>query len=146
MKTLDDAIRLAVEVHYGQKDRAGAPYILHPLRMMVRMRTERAMMVAVLHDVVEKTATTLADLRRAGYAAEVVDAVEALTRREGEAYADLVERARASRLAYAVKIADLEDHLDLRWSKELGDEDLDRLEKYRQAWLHLTRNPPEEAV
>jgi (p)ppGpp synthase/HD superfamily hydrolase len=138
MATLDDAILLAARAHHGQQDRAGAPYILHPLRMMLKMRSEREMVVAVLHDVVEKTPFTLADLRDAGYAADVLDAIDALTRREGETYQELVERAKAKPLARPVKIADLEDHLDLHWSRDLQDEDMDRLRRYRQAWLYLT--------
>jgi (p)ppGpp synthase/HD superfamily hydrolase len=137
MATLDDAILLALQAHHGQQDRAGSPYILHPLRLMVRMRSETERIVAVLHDVVEKTSLTLADLRDAGYSSEVVEAVDHLTRRPGETYQDLVERARSNSLACRVKIADLEDHLDLRWSRDLQDEDLDRLRRYRQAWLSL---------
>jgi hypothetical protein len=137
MPTLDDAILLAARVHHGQRDRAGSPYVLHPLRMMLRMESDTERMVAVLHDVVEKTSLTLADLVQAGYSEEVVKAVDCLTRREGESYDHLIERARGNPLACAVKIADLEDHLDLRWSRELADEDLARLKKYRQAWLHL---------
>jgi hypothetical protein len=94
--------------------------------------------VAILHDVVEKTPLTLADLREAGYEAQVVDAVDALTKREGETYEELIERARANPLTCKVKIADLEDHLDLRWSRELRDGDLVRLNRYRSAWLYLT--------
>lgn len=142
MPGLDDAIVLAAQAHHGQTDRAGAPYILHPLRMMLRMESDVERVVAVLHDVVEKTPLTLAELRDAGYDAAVVDAVDSLTRREGETYQELVERARANPLACRIKIADLEDHLDLRWSRELRDEDLDRLNRYRNAWLYLTERCP----
>jgi (p)ppGpp synthase/HD superfamily hydrolase len=140
MATLDDAILLAARAHHGQRDRAGSPYILHSLRMMLRMESDTERMVAVLHDVVEKTPLTLADLVQAGYSEQVVEAVDRLTRREGESYDQLIERARGNPLACAVKIADLEDHMDLRWSGELLDKDLDRLSKYRQAWLYLTEN------
>jgi (p)ppGpp synthase/HD superfamily hydrolase len=139
MATLDDAILLAVQAHHGQKDRAGWPYILHPLRMMLRMKSETEMTVAILHDVIEKTSLTLADLRDAGYAQDMVEAVDSLTRREGETYQELVARARSHPIARKVKIADLEDHLDLRWSPDLQDEDLERLRRYRQACLYLAR-------
>jgi (p)ppGpp synthase/HD superfamily hydrolase len=64
MATLEDAISLAAQAHKGQKDKAGAPYLLHPLRMMMRMNTEAAMMAAVLHDVVEDTAGRLSGCAR----------------------------------------------------------------------------------
>ena len=53
MKPLEKAIEIAVKAHAGQTDKAGAPYVLHPLRMMLRMHSETDMMAAVLHDVVE---------------------------------------------------------------------------------------------
>ncbi len=46
MSTLEEAIALAVRAHQGQKDKAGAPYILHPLRVMLGMDSEEAMMVS----------------------------------------------------------------------------------------------------
>lgn len=60
MATVEDAVSIAARAHRGQTDKAGAPYLLHPLRMMLRMDTEAAMMAAVLHDVVEDTEWTLA--------------------------------------------------------------------------------------
>ena len=50
---LEDAIVIAVEAHKGQTDKAGAPYILHPLRMMMRLKSEAEMVTAILHDVIE---------------------------------------------------------------------------------------------
>jgi (p)ppGpp synthase/HD superfamily hydrolase len=137
--TLDDAIALAIRVHQNQTDRGGAPYILHPLRVMLRMVSDVEKTVAILHDVVEKGPVTLDGLRAAGYDVEVVRAIDALTRREGETYQELVERAEADALACKVKIADLEDHLDLRWSRELEVRDVERLNRYRAAWLYLTK-------
>jgi hypothetical protein len=84
-----------------------------------------------------KDPLTLADLHDAGYAQDVVEAVDSLTRREGETCQELVARAGSHPIARKVKIADLEDHLDLRWSRDLQDEDLERLRRYRQAWLYL---------
>src|SRR5690349_12469488 len=93
MADLEEAIRIAVEAHRGQKDRAGAPYILHPLRMMLRVQTDAERMAAVLHDVVEDTDWTLDALREHGFPDEVVTAVDHLTRREGESYEEFVTRA-----------------------------------------------------
>jgi (p)ppGpp synthase/HD superfamily hydrolase len=138
MAHLEEAIRNAVEAHRGQKDRAGAPYILHPLRMMLRAQTDAERMAAVLHDVVEDTAWTLDDLRARGFPAEVLAAVDALTRRPGEDYDAFVERAAADPIARRVKLADLEDNLDLGRLDRVTADDLERLERYRRAHRRLS--------
>jgi GTP diphosphokinase / guanosine-3',5'-bis(diphosphate) 3'-diphosphatase len=71
MATLGKAIAIAAQAHQDQYDKAGAPYILHPLRMMLRMSSETEMMVAILHDVVEDTAWTPDQLRQAGFSESV---------------------------------------------------------------------------
>jgi (p)ppGpp synthase/HD superfamily hydrolase len=136
--TIEDAISVAARAHKGQKDKAGAPYLLHPLRMMLRMDSEAAMMAAVLHDVVEDTDWTLERLREAGFAEEVLEAVDCLTHREGESYEEFVGRVRANPLARQVKVADLEDNMNVRRIGRLGPKDLERLEKYHRAWRVLT--------
>ncbi|HEV2147954.1 MAG TPA: HD domain-containing protein [Longimicrobiaceae bacterium] len=135
--SLEDAIALAVEAHRGQKDRAGAPYILHPLRMMFRVETDAEKIVAVLHDVVEDTDWTLDDLRAEGFPEDVVTAVDHLTRREGEDYDEFVRRAAAHPVARRVKIADLEDNMDVRRTGTVTDDDTERLTRYHRAWRSL---------
>jgi (p)ppGpp synthase/HD superfamily hydrolase len=139
-KLLERAIALAVEKHAGQSDKSGAPYILHPLRMMTRMKTPETMMIAVLHDVVEDTETTLADLRQGGFPESVVAAVDALSRREDESYEDFTIRAGANVLARPVKIADLEDNMNLLrlGTTGLAEKDVKRLNRYLRAWTKLT--------
>ncbi len=134
MATLEDAIALAVRAHRGQTDKAGAPYVLHVLRVMLRMPDEGAMTAAALHDVVEDTPHTLDDLRAAGFPEAVVAAVDALTRREGETYEAFVRRAGKDPVARLVKRADLEDNMDLRRIARPTEQDLARLRKYRAAW------------
>jgi (p)ppGpp synthase/HD superfamily hydrolase len=141
MPDIEEAIRIAVEAHRGQKDRAGAPYILHPLRLLFRVQTDAERMAAVLHDVVEDSPWTLDDLRARGFAAEVVDAVDHLTRREGESYERFVERAAEHPVARRVKLADLEDNLDVRRIGHVGEADAERLNRYLRAWRLLTANP-----
>jgi hypothetical protein len=137
MPTLAHAIALAAEAHKHQKDRAGKPYILHPLRIMFRMQSEEEMTVAVLHDVVEDTPWTLEDLRREGFPEDIVQAVDCLTKREGEPYQLLIDRAKQHPLATRVKIGDLEDNMDAKRMKTLTHDDLDRLRKYHAAWMEL---------
>jgi len=137
MADIEEAIRIAVDAHHGQRDRGGAPYILHPLRMMLRVHTDAERMAAVLHDVVEDSAWTLDDLRARGFADEVVAAVDALSRREGEDYGAFVERAAAHPVARRVKLADLEDNLDLRRTATVEPDDAERLNRYLRAWRRL---------
>lgn len=140
-KNLEDAIALALKVHAGIVDKGGSPYILHPLRLMLRMTSEHDRMAAVLHDVVEddeKYGTTFESLRADGFPAPVVDALECLTKRAGEDYLAFVKRAKSNETARAVKLADLEDNMDLRRLPEINGHDLQRLEKYRRAWTLLT--------
>lgn len=138
MPTFDDAISLAVRVHAGQSDRAGQPYILHVLRVTSRVYDLTAQMVAVLHDVVEDTPVTLEELRLMGYPEQVVEAIDSLSRRDGEGYDAYIERLSVNPLAVRVKLSDLQDHLDLRRSGELTPGDLERVGRYRRAYRRLT--------
>ncbi len=143
MANLETAIGIAVQAHRGQRDRAGAPYILHPLRMMFRVQTEAERMTAVLHDVVEDTDWTLQALREHGFPDEVVDAVDHLTPRERESYDDFVTRAAAHPVARRVKLVDLEDNMDVRRTGTLDQDDVERLGRYLRAWRRLTHDVPE---
>lgn len=110
MTGLDDAIRLAVEAHAGQADKNGDPYILHPLRVMLSVPPE-CRVAAVLHDVVEDSATVGHGDILALFGADVHAAVYALTRQKDEPYAEFIERCSANLTARSVKIADLRDNL-----------------------------------
>ena len=135
--TLEDAIALAVEAHRGQRDKAGQTYILHPLRVMMRLETETERMVAVLHDVVEDSPWTLERLRGLGYPEEVLGALDCLTKREGETYEAFIERVLPHPLARRVKRADLEDNMDVRRLPAVTAKDAERLARYRAAWARL---------
>ena len=134
---LDKAILIAVQAHYGQKDRYGQPYILHPLRVMMKVKSETEKIIAALHDVVEDSALTLEDLKKEGFSNEIIRAVDCLTKREGEPYEAHVERARLNRLALPVKIADLEDNMDPQRMGMLSDGDKKRIVRYRETWKAL---------
>ena len=140
MATLAKAIAIAAQAHQEQCDKAGAPYILHPLRMMLRMSSETEMMAAILHDVVEDTDWTLDKLRQAGFSDEVVQAVECLTHRDRETYEEFIVRVRTNAIARKVKLADLEDNMDMRRLSALTEKDAQRLHKYHQAWLALRQD------
>lgn len=140
MATLERAIELAVQYHKGQVDKMGQPYILHPLRVMARCQGAEAQMVAVMHDLLEDTPVTPEMLLAEGFSQHVVDGLLGVTRRKRESYRDFVLRARENSLARVVKLADLEDNLDLRrLTVPLGTKDHERLERYRDAW-HLLQS------
>jgi len=134
---LNEAITLAVSAHAGQTDKAGEPYILHVLRVMLAQKDVEAMTVAALHDVVEDTDITISDLREAGWSTRVVAAVDALTHRDGEDYFDFTRRAASNELARPVKIADLRDNL--RQSTDAGAQD--RRTRYLEALALLGEAP-----
>jgi len=142
MSTLERAIAIAAAAHAGQLDKSGAPYILHPLRVMLRLNSPEERMVAVLHDVVEDTKVTLDDLRAEGFSPEVLRAVDAVTKREGETYEDFVARAGADPIGRRVKLADLEDNSDVKRMAHPTDRDRARLEKYARA-IRFLRNAAE---
>ena len=90
--------------------------------------------MAALHDVAEDTAVTLDDLRRADFGDEIMAALTLLTRDKGAPYDDYIERIAASTpLVRAVKLADLEDNMDVRQLPEVTAEDRERLARYRKA-------------
>jgi len=141
MPTVEDAIALAVEAHQGQRDKANQAYILHPLRVMFavqRMTNDPdAMIVAVLHDVLEDTPITADDLRTQGYSERIITALQAVTKRDGETYPEFVQRARENSLARWVKLADIEDNMDVRRLTTITEKDRERLQRYRNAWQQL---------
>jgi (p)ppGpp synthase/HD superfamily hydrolase len=136
-KLLERAIEIAVEAHRGQKDKYGAPYILHPLRVMSRLEDTAGKIVAILHDVVEDTDWTFKDLKKEGFPKAILDALDCVTRRDNESYEEFVKRSASNPLARRVKLADLEDNMDLRRIPVMTEKDLERLKKYHKAWKRL---------
>ncbi|MDX1663051.1 MAG: hypothetical protein R3272_04605 [Candidatus Promineifilaceae bacterium] len=136
---LEKAIAIALRAHEGQTDRSGNPYVLHPLHLMDRMDTPVERMAAVLHDVVEDTETTISDLQAAGFPEEVTEAVRLLTHDKSTlSYEQYVRRLRHNDLARKIKLADLEHNMDIRRAEQVEEDDLVRLQKYREAWRVLT--------
>ena len=134
---IENAIDLALRVHKGQKDKAGAPYILHPLRVMLSMGTDTERQVAVLHDVIEDGNITHETLSSEGFSEEVCLAVIALTKVEGDLYDDYLKRVNENPVARKVKLADLTDNMNLDRIKEPTQKDKERVEKYRKAMKFL---------
>ena len=131
------AAAIAAAAHLGQFDKSGAPYILHPMRLMVRASTREEQMVAALHDVVEDSAWTFEQLIDEGFPPSVVSALDRLTRRAGESYEDFIERVAEDPLARRVKLLDLEDNMDAKRLAQITPQDLQRLERYHRARSRL---------
>lgn len=138
---LEDAIALAAFAHRGQgyptSDLRREPFILHPLRVLLRLTLDEERMVAMLHDVVEDTGTTLGDLRRLGYPDAVIEAVGRLTRRQGESYEDYIGRVASHPLARRVKLAGLADNLTSNRGVDSIAEERARIERYTEARARL---------
>ena len=114
MSTLERAIAIAVEAHSGQIDKAGSPYMLHPLRVMLALRTNDERIVGVLHDVCEDCPGWDFDrLRREGFSETIIEALASVTKIKGENYEDFVLRAAGNAIGRHVKKADLVDNSDL---------------------------------
>ena len=134
---LEKAIALAAFLHVGQEDLAGNPYIMHPMRVMAKVKTYDAMVVAALHDLIEDTDITLDDLKELGFREEIIEAVDAVSKRDGEEYMDYVARAAANPIGLEVKLSDLKDNLDK--TRKLPDDERSKkkIRKYKKAMAYI---------
>ncbi|WP_375168466.1 HD domain-containing protein [Sneathia vaginalis] len=138
MSNYELALKIATEAHKGQVDKAGVPYINHPLTVASLVDTEEEKIVALLHDTIEDTNITEQDLIDYGFPNEIVKAVKLLTHNKNVPYMDYVAKIKDNELARKVKIADLTHNSDLSRLKEITDKDKKRYEKYQKALLYLS--------
>lgn len=127
------AIRLAFEAHAGQYDKSGLPYILHPIHLAEQMTDELSTVCAVLHDVVEDTSWTLAELEQEGFPEEVIQVIRLLTHCPSLSYLEYIRQLSSNPTARKVKLADLRHNSDLSRLETVDQKALNRVEKYRQA-------------
>ena len=132
------ALSFATKCHEGQKDKGGSDYIGHPIRVADRCSSSTAMVVALLHDVMEDCDVTADDLLAEGFPKEVVKTVAILTRGDTETYNEYIQRLSKNKLAREVKLADLEDNMNVRrLNRELTEGDLSLLNRYIRAYKFL---------
>ena len=131
------ALKLCFEAHKDQTDKSGLPYVFHPFHLAEQMETEETVIVALLHDVVEDTDYTLADLTQMGFSKAVTDAVALMTHAEGVDYMDYVRAIKENPIAKAVKLADLQHNSDLSRQDHIDEKALERREKYCRAMALL---------
>ena len=142
---LEKALGIALIAHAGQKDKAGAPYILHPLRLMMTADEPDTQVTALLHDVLEDSQLTEEDLNQAGIPAHIAAAVASLTRQIDETYEEFIERIAQDPLARRVKILDIQDNLNLKRLKSVNKGDLMRVTEYHRALQYLLEVEAQEA-
>lgn len=136
---LDKALLIATNAHHGQFDKGGAPYILHPIKVMHYLKSsdEELMCMALLHDVVEDTDITFVDLAAAGISERVISALRCLTKQRGQTLGEYKEAIFSNRDAMLVKMADLRHNSDIRRLKGVTEKDLARMEKYHRFYLEI---------
>lgn len=135
---IDIALAIAKKAHAGQVDKAGIDYIQHPLYVASQVKTEQEKAVALLHDVLEDSDITAADLLAYGLSNEVVTAVQTLTKKKGQSYQDYLEKVKSNNLARVVKLADLKHNSDLSRLKTVSNTDYERVKKYKNAIRYLS--------
>ena len=134
---LSSAIILATEAHMDQYDLSGEPYILHCIRVMMKVTTPLQKTIAILHDTVEDTKVSLEQLREMGFSNPVVEGVDALTHRFGESYDDYIDRVKLNPDATKVKLSDLEDNINALRLPYFGKYESQRTVKYWRAYQRL---------
>ena len=131
------AIAIANQAHAGQLDKAGKPYILHPLTVMAQMDTLESKIVAVLHDAIEDSDLKIEDLVEQGFPEFITDAIAAITKLEGEPYEVYILRVKSNAIARKVKIADVTHNMDISRISNPTEKDFQRLEKYQKVLQEL---------
>ena len=132
------AIAIAYQAHDGQIDKAGKSYISHPLTVMAQMDTIESKIVAVLHDAIEDSDLTIADLVNQCFPEFIIEAIAAITKLDGELYENYILRVKSNAIALKVKIADITHNMDISRIANPTAKDFQRLEKYKKVLAHLT--------
>ena len=130
---LNKAIAIANKAHANQQDKAGKPYILHPLRVMLSLSSEAEMICGVMHDVVEDSDITFNDLIKEGFSDEIIKVLDCITKKENESYDEFIDRILLSSTACRIKLADLNDNMNLSRIDNPTEKDFERILKYEAA-------------
>ena len=125
------ALFIAARAHKGQRDKGGKPYIFHPLKVSLNVRGKDEKIVALLHDVIEDTAYTIDDLKF--LTKDQKEALLLLTHDKETPYMIYIEAIKKNKIASRVKLADLDQNMNLKRLKIVTEKDLERLEKYKNA-------------
>ena len=110
---LHKAITIACEAHQGQSSINGEPYILHPLRLLIKAKSNEERIIAILHDVIEKTNISLLDLKNKGFDQNIISSIDSLSRRRSESYIEYIERLMQNKITVKIKLLDLADNIKI---------------------------------
>ena len=130
------ASKIAYEAHKNQFDKAGVPYIFHPIHIAEQMDSEESCVVALLHDVIEDSNITLEILSKY-FNDDIITALRVLTKKENDDYVMYIKRVKTNKLATKIKLKDLEHNRDLTRLDEVTDKDRKRSLKYWEAIRYL---------
>lgn len=149
-KELFDALVLINKKFEDKVDKGGKPYVNHLFSVSNKIKNlvvdltlwgdgandavlfyQKCRVVALLHDILEDTNTTVDELKDNGFSDDIIDAVVAITRRKDEkSYIDYIDRLKLNDMAKCVKIYDLEDNMNITRLQNIDDSDLKRIKKY----------------
>lgn len=138
---IDDALSLVSSKFHGMTDKDGEPYVMHCLRVMMGVDDPLAQQVALMHDLVEDTDVTIEDLKSLGFAAEVLTAVDLVTHKSEDSYAEYVVRIKENPIARSVKLSDLRDNSAMGrvlYREDRLQRDLNRIQRYILSYQFLT--------
>ena len=110
---LHKAIAIACEAHQDQSSINGEPYILHPLRLLIKAKSNEERIIAILHDVIEKTNISLLDLKNKGFDQNIISSIDSLSRRRSESYIEYIERLMLNKISVKIKLLDLADNIKI---------------------------------
>ena len=110
---LHKAITIACEAHQGQSSINGEPYILHPLRLLIKAKSNEERIIAILHDVIEKTNISLLELKNKGFDQNIISSIDSLSRRRSESYIEYIERLMQNKISVKIKLLDLADNIKI---------------------------------
>ena len=110
---LHKAITIASEAHQGQSSINGEPYILHPLRLLIKAKSNEERIIAILHDVIEKTNISLLDLKNKGFDQNIISSIDSLSRRRSESYIEYIKRLMQNKTSVKIKLLDLADNIKI---------------------------------
>ena len=141
MADLDEALNLVANHFRGITDKSGSPYVLHCIRAMMTVESLDAKMVAVMHDLIEDTPMTLAQLRTKGFSEQVVNGVDLVTHKDDVSYPDYIVAIKRNSIATEVKLADLKDNTSLNrtlYREKSSAKDCARIQRYLLSYQFLT--------
>jgi (p)ppGpp synthase/HD superfamily hydrolase len=145
-KQLSAMLVLTTTRHEGQFDKAGMPYILHPLKVMYYLKSddEELQCIALGHDLLEDTFKSVEDgvnvLRYNGFSERIIQGILALTKLPGESYVDYKTKVKQNADAIRVKMADLRHNSDIRRLKGVTPKDIERVIRYHNFYMELSKS------